>query len=684
MTGTPVGNGGYRPDVDGLRAVAVIAVILNHFDERLLPSGYLGVDIFFVISGFVITASLAARSKGSLTDFIGSFYARRVKRIVPALVFAVVGSSLLVSMFNPQPRLSLVTGLLSLAGVSNLYLYRESLDYFAGSTIRNAFTHTWSLGVEEQFYLVFPLLLWFAGLYDPRRSRRVRLIVIILLLAIASLVAFFGAYETDTNAAFYLMPFRFWELGAGCLLFLAGREGWPGERFAKAIPTSMVAAALLALLMTPARSGPVWTLAAVASTGLIIQSAPYSRLVRRVLESPPVVYVGKISYSLYLWHWTLLSVGYFTVGIGIRAMPFLLPPMFGLSMLSYHLVEVPLRRRAWGRQSWQSVSVGLGASAAAMVLLAALVAGGAHSAYLGRMPEDLPNWRLLVPYGPEGATGSWAARPCVLTSAEDVGKVIRIDECTLVRADSSARRIVVVGDSYAASFVRGFDPLWSDDGDAITITSSWGAAPGPGIRALGTQWRASSEDYWRRVVPGLVDSLGPGDILFVIADLAYFVVDGTKAFGSEETALRSLQSSYATLGASVRSRGAELAVLNALPFARDANCSPEIAVPQWYNRLNNACDLPGRAESLERRAPLDSLLRELETAGLITVVDLFDAFCSQEPCEYVRPDGMYLYRDRAHPSNEAARSVAGLIREAFRPHSVADSVPVESSVATSR
>jgi peptidoglycan/LPS O-acetylase OafA/YrhL len=132
----------YRPEIDGMRAFAVIAVIINHFNKDLLPSGYLGVDIFFVISGYVITSSLAGRESKNFLDFLTGFYERRIKRLVPALVVFVLITSILISLFNPDPGVALGLGWRSLFGISNINLYRSSTDYFAESTELNPFTHT--------------------------------------------------------------------------------------------------------------------------------------------------------------------------------------------------------------------------------------------------------------------------------------------------------------------------------------------------------------------------------------------------------------------------------------------------------------------------------------------------------------------------------------------------------------
>ncbi|MCX5931498.1 MAG: acyltransferase, partial [Cyanobacteria bacterium] len=173
MSITPTPPSLYRPEIEGLRAVAVIAVILFHFNKNLLPSGFLGVDMFFVISGYVILGAMTRTKASRCRDFLLGFYTRRVKRLIPALVVCVLLTSLVLSLFLPNPGISLITGIAALFGVSNIYLQIIATDYFGTSAELNAFTHTWALGVEEQFYLLFPLLVWALG-FPSRKAHASR------------------------------------------------------------------------------------------------------------------------------------------------------------------------------------------------------------------------------------------------------------------------------------------------------------------------------------------------------------------------------------------------------------------------------------------------------------------------------------------------------------------------------
>ena len=180
----------YRDELDGLRAFAVIAVIINHFNKNILESGYLGVDIFFVISGYVITSSLINKRFDKFKIFISSFYIRRIKRLLPALMFYVLPISLLIWILDPAAKESLRTGITSMFGISNLYLFSNAVDYFANSTELNPFTHTWSLSVEEQFYLIFPIIFWLSSFKSNKSKVKRNLLLILLPISTISLIAF--------------------------------------------------------------------------------------------------------------------------------------------------------------------------------------------------------------------------------------------------------------------------------------------------------------------------------------------------------------------------------------------------------------------------------------------------------------------------------------------------------------
>lgn len=210
----------YRHDIDGLRAVAVLAVIFGHTFAQILPGGYLGVDVFFVISGYVITMSVLGRSDQGFRQFASSFFLRRIKRLMPALTVCFFLTSLVVIILDQEPKVSLITGAVSLFGVSNFSLYVHELDYFSASTKYNAFTHTWSLGIEEQFYILFPLVFWLA--YSPLGKRRAKLFFgVIFSASLISLVTFYMVQKTTPTAAYYLVPFRLWELGFGVATAIA-------------------------------------------------------------------------------------------------------------------------------------------------------------------------------------------------------------------------------------------------------------------------------------------------------------------------------------------------------------------------------------------------------------------------------------------------------------------------------
>ena len=199
----------YRYDINGLRAVAVIAVIVNHFNRDILPLGYLGVDLFFLISGFVITSSISGKKSSiGIAKFWTDFYVRRFKRLYPALAACILVTSILICCFDSYPIASLRTGFAAIFGVSNLYLFKQATDYFGAWAELNVFTHTWSLGVEEQFYLIFPLVVYATSLRRDAEVFPKLFFWVVALASAASLVFYVFSFATNESLAFFTLPAR--------------------------------------------------------------------------------------------------------------------------------------------------------------------------------------------------------------------------------------------------------------------------------------------------------------------------------------------------------------------------------------------------------------------------------------------------------------------------------------------
>jgi peptidoglycan/LPS O-acetylase OafA/YrhL len=293
----------YRPEIDGLRAFAVIPVVLFHLGFDWIRGGYLGVDVFFVISGFLIT-SIVLHDLESGTFTFREFWARRVRRIFPPLL-VMIGCTLLATWVlaptfdHPAVGRQSVAALLS---VANVYFWRNSGDYWGQQAEQMPLLHTWSLSVEEQFYLLFPLAIWII-----HRWRPAWLAGALMLLIAASFGLFLAGTSRGSISTFYLLPTRAWELAAGCALATISR---PSDRDQAAAPAwqSWLAVAGLAMIIAsyallPEMNGGVAV--TVLGTALVLAFAG-SGLCRAILSLPPLVYVGKASYSLYLWHWPFL------------------------------------------------------------------------------------------------------------------------------------------------------------------------------------------------------------------------------------------------------------------------------------------------------------------------------------------------------------------------------------------
>ncbi|HEV2427039.1 MAG TPA: acyltransferase, partial [Acidimicrobiales bacterium] len=346
-------EGSFRPDVQGLRAVAVALVIANHAGVPGFSGGYVGVDVFFVISGFVITGLLVRMPHDSIRSNLAEFYSRRIRRIVPAatltLVVTVVAARALLGA-NFDPRL-LVDARWAAFFAANWRFIEVSANYFIPGLAPSLVTHYWSLGVEEQFYLCYPVLLFGATWLAPAR-RRVAVLAGLLVAGVA-LSSWWSAHLTHVNAtAAYYSPFtRFWELALGGLVAVVP-AAWAQRTPRLNAALSVIAAVALGLAVwrlsaTSAFPGvlawwPCLAAAVLIHTGRSsLPGAPASWL-----GSRPFVYVGDLSYSLYLWHYAWLVLPAELVHPlttpGDRVLE--VAGAVACALLSFHFVENPLRR----------------------------------------------------------------------------------------------------------------------------------------------------------------------------------------------------------------------------------------------------------------------------------------------------------------------------------------------------
>jgi peptidoglycan/LPS O-acetylase OafA/YrhL len=653
----------YRPEIDGIRAFAVVAVIINHINKNFLPSGYLGVDIFFVISGFVITSSLANRTSKNFGDLLVGFYTRRIKRLVPALIMFVLITSFLICLFNPSPASFLRTGITSLFGFSNLYLLRQATDYFADSTELNVFTHTWSLGVEEQFYFLFPFLVWVTGFGQLSAKGAKNLFYVMGALSVASLIAFGFFYTRNQPAAYFSMPTRLWEMGAGCLLFLSFQNPSKYYRAIESISPLIITGAIVLVLFVPLQFAVQATIAVVILTMVLITCLRSKTTAYTLFTHPQVVYIGLISYSLYLWHWGVLSLSRWTVGIHWWSVPFQVALMLLLSFLSYRYIETPLRRSDWSAVRWKTIVYGLSASASAAILLFVLTRVPDSLLYTGHSPSMVATGvsSLEDPYSLKQPNSLWKGEECILSSNSEVGKEISIENCTLGNFSGAKHRVMIFGNSFAAAFIQAFDDLVTSDGYSVTLTASWGASPIPEI-PNNTPWSLANDYYWRSIFPSFVDRLQPGDWVFLINDMASFSPINSTQETSEH--LSKLENGLRSISKEISEKGVKLAILHGIPFAREANCQPVMAAKQWFTPFGSRCKLSGRSDSLLRRKSLNSLFVSLENEGKLHTVDIFDVFCPEEQCTYNAKNGQFLYRDEySHPSVEAVRLASPIIRK---------------------
>ena len=606
----------YKPEIDGLRAIAVIAVIINHFNEKLLPSGFLGVDIFFVISGYVITSSLANREQKSLGDFLLGFYSRRIKRLVPALITCILVTSIVGCLFIPPNAMeygaSGKTGIFALFGFSNLYLFKLSTDYFASSTALNLFTHTWSLGVEEQFYLLFPLSMWATGyLRNPATGKR-KFIFLMILLSSLSLCTYVWLCERNPSAAFFLMPSRFWEFGIGCITFL----WFPPEKklphyFSFANPL-FIFALLIVILCLYQHAIYQSTIAIVTITSILIVTITPNSILYRTLTCKPVTFIGLISYSLYLWHWSVLAISRWTIGIYWWTSPIQLGLIIVLALISYKYIEKPLREITWSISRIKSLSYGIAAIVVSSIIVFGIAKIFKERLYVGKMDTLFIN-NQINRGSIKGTSINQQNCSWFLGKGSALAKSIPL--CTLSSKNTkSQQRIIVLGDSHAGHLVGLLKHLYFDANLSIRLLYVHSQA----VPMYISKERQEDRDIQQLIIDKTLADLHPGDIVVLssyfpgmfaprkenVQAINYKVfLDKYGKFTSQDTAFAKWVESLDNFTKSAKHKQAKVVFFAPTPNFNEVETYPfEACVTQWFRpKLSDNCKLSTDREELRLR-----------------------------------------------------------------------------------
>lgn len=448
----------YRPDIDGLRAIAVLSVVIFHAFPALLPSGFIGVDIFFVISGYLISHIIINDLLNNRFSFL-EFYSRRIKRIFPALL-TVLLSSFLIGWFVLLPDELKLLGKHIAAGAgfsSNLVLLNEG-GYFDSNSDKKILLHLWSLGIEEQFYLIWSFILFISW------RLRQNFLVVILMLLLASFMLNVAYIHKSPQTVFYSPLTRFWELLCGAALASFHLYKSKHENFdikiTSAVRNSLSFMAITILVVgyltisADKRFPGWWALFPTLGAALVIASGPNAWFNRTILANRVLVWLGLISYPLYLWHWPLLAFARIMQNelpaVEIRLAAIVLSIL--LAWLTYILIEKPIRFRSNYKSSFgklnQTVPVLL---ATALVLVA----------YLGYNAYDREGYRFrasLKTMDLQNNGFNWDDIPTYSKRANDLNNSLKRDA-------------ILIGDSHALAYFGGFSEIFKKHNTQLQIQS---------------------------------------------------------------------------------------------------------------------------------------------------------------------------------------------------------------------
>jgi len=648
----------YRSDIDGLRALAVISVVIFHAFSWMIPGGYAGVDVFFVISGYLITTNILNGLNES-TFTIQGFYQRRIRRIFPALVTTlafVYALGWFVLLASEYRQLGKHVGS-GASFISNIIFWKES-GYFDTSSSVKPLIHLWSLGIEEQFYIVWPLLLWVIF--------KIRLHVVISTVVLAIVSFGFGLYALnhDVVGAYYSPVNRFWELLVGAILAAIMLRRTPTEKATQLQHVLAVIGLVLVLFtmfgLDESSKFPGWNaLAPTIGAALMIGAGAHTFTAHRVFSLRPVVWVGLISFPLYLWHWPLLTfariIASTTPSAGIRFGAVVLAVL--LSWATYRLIEKPLRFHP-------RVKVVTAALVASMVIIG--LVGYVTFRNDGIASREVAQMNPDINSGEEGGAQGWVQDACGISDA----KVADLFASCL-EDNRETPRFALIGDSKAEALIGGFIRTSTENGRWLFIGgNSDSGVPVPLISD------APEFERFQKLARIAVDSVASNpDIDVVVLEGAIRAMFGIADETSFVLMPDSLYYDIVTEGfrnsITILTQAGKKVVLyvDNPPLPNLEDCLQRKTTIGVLNSLlvkpNPLCEMPVQT-FIDQTAKYYAMFEQLkqEFPGQVEIFDSTEIFCGSEDriCRHERWNHfMYSYTD--HPSDYAA----GIIGQKLNP-----------------
>jgi peptidoglycan/LPS O-acetylase OafA/YrhL len=635
----------YRPDIDGLRALAVIAVILFHSGVPGFGGGYVGVDIFFVISGYLITQLLEVPREESVGRTLSAFYLRRMRRILPALLATCLVTSIVaVALFTPDELVSVGKYLAATPVLlSNVATWSERSGYFAPNIRELPLAHLWSIAVEEQFYLLYPLLLIAITRYRPPYRR---LTLVVLAAVSLALCIWASHYKPRTN--YFFAPTRAWELLLGATLAVGGAPRIGHRIVAEGLAVAGLLGIVIVVYLYTAETsypGTAAMLPCMATAALLAAgSGPRPALVNRMLSWPPLVFIGLISYSLYLWHQPLLAFVncYRIVPLTPGATTVLLAATLLVAAASWGLIERPVRTRMLMKSTRALlVSVGVGSAG---ILLAGLMLWNSDG-FPHRFPPEARG--LIV-----SAYGTPDRVRCV----EDMPlEQVRAGRMCNYGPGGGSPKVLVWGDSHAMALMPAVRALAKEHGMHTYFVAKYNCLPLL-VPPSATRLDAAADRYGCATFnAAVVEAIARVEPELIILDGAWVATESPPhvhdiAVGIEQ-AVKHVGDHVHSICVVLAVPVLKYAVSHALLVARRQH------IPDDFLKLS-------RADAMAQHWEMEHDLRAIAQRGGLKVVDPKDALCPADSCLY-KADGQSLYFDDSHLSAYGALYAARTLEPCF-------------------